>query len=155
MGRVEHYRNPDAPQPNTLIPASNMLVVNERGEILLQCRRDTGQWALPGGAQNLGETPAECAVRECREETGVEAQVIGFLGVFSDPEHIVEYTDGEIRQEFEVTLLGRPVGGAPSANEEASAARWVHPDTLGDFDIHPTQRRQIDHYLRGTYPHVD
>jgi 8-oxo-dGTP pyrophosphatase MutT (NUDIX family) len=155
MGRIEYYRNPQAPRPNTLIPASNLLVVNDDSEILLQRRRDTGQWALPGGAQELGETPGECAIRECEEETGVKTVVTGFLGVFSDPEHIVAYTDGEIRQEYEVTLLGRPIGGAPAANDEASDVRWVHPDNFGALDIHPTQLRQIDLYLSGNYPHID
>jgi 8-oxo-dGTP pyrophosphatase MutT (NUDIX family) len=155
MGRTEYFRDPQAPKPNTLIPASNLLVVNEEAEILLQRRRDTGQWALPGGAQEMGETPAECAVRECEEETGVKAAISGFLGVFSDPDHIVAYTDGEIRQEYEVTLIGQPVSGVPTVNDEASDVRWVHPGGLDDLDIHPTQRRQIDLYLSGRYPHVD
>jgi NUDIX domain len=67
MGRTEYYSDPDVPSANTLIPASNLLVVDEDGAILLQRRPDTGQWALPGGAQEIGETAAECAVRECLE----------------------------------------------------------------------------------------
>jgi 8-oxo-dGTP pyrophosphatase MutT (NUDIX family) len=155
MGRIEHWHNPQAPKPNTLIPASNLLVVNDRGEILLQRRRDTGQWAIPSGAQEIGETPTECAIRECREETGIDAEVTGFLGVYSDPAHVVEYTDGEIRQEYEVTMIGRPIRGAPAANDEASDVRWVQPHDLDMLDIHPTIQRQIDHYLRNEYPHID
>ena len=41
--------------------------------------------------------------------------------------HIVAYTDGEIRQEYEVMLIARPVGGRPGANDEASDVRWVDP----------------------------
>ncbi len=155
MGRIEHYADPKAPAPNSLVPASNLLVARASGELLLQRRSDTGQWALPGGAQDFGETPAECAVRECREATGVDAEVIGFLGVYSDPAHIVEYTDGEVRQEFEVTLIGRYVSGEPTPNDEASDVRWVHRSQLGELDIHPTMMRQIQHYLTGAYPHVD
>ena len=155
MGRTEHYDDPDAPAPNTLIPASNLLVVDDNGRILLQKRRDTGQWALPGGAQELGETPAQCAVRECLEETGVHAEVTGILGIYSDPWHIVAYTDGEVRQEYEVTLIGRPVGGAPAENEEASAVGWFHPTELETLDIHTTMWRQIRHYLDGDFPHAD
>jgi 8-oxo-dGTP pyrophosphatase MutT (NUDIX family) len=155
MGRIEHYNNPKAPEPNSLVPACNLLVTNEFGEILLQQRRDTGQWALPGGAQELGETPSECAVRECREETGVTARVVGFLGVYSDPAHIIEYTDGEVRQEYEVTLLAGPVSGEPTENDEASAVQWTPIAALDTLDIHPTMRRQIDDYLNHKYPHVD
>jgi 8-oxo-dGTP pyrophosphatase MutT (NUDIX family) len=154
--RIEHWHNPAAPLPNSLVPASNLLVTNAAGEILLQRRRDTGQWALPGGKQELGETPSQCAVRECEEETGVHAEVTGLLGVYSDPAHLVEYTsDGEVRQEYEVTFIGRPIGGQPTANAEASAVAWVSPADLPHYDIHPTMRRQLDHYLANRYPVAD
>ncbi|MGL5811194.1 MAG: NUDIX hydrolase [Nocardioides sp.] len=138
------------------MPASNLLVADDIGRILLQRRRDTGQWALPGGAQELGETPSQCAVRECEEETGVGASVVGLLGVYSDPAHLIEYTsNGEVRQEFEVTFVGVPNGGRPTATREASAAAWVRPTELGRYDIHPTMRRQIDDYLSRAYPVAD
>ncbi|MGW6021283.1 NUDIX hydrolase [Streptomyces sp. NPDC055099] len=156
MPRTEYWNDRNAPTPNTLIPASNMLVVREEdGAVLLQRRRDTGQWALPGGAQDIGESPAECAVRECFEETGITAEVTGLLGVYSPPQHVVAYDDGEIRQAYEVTVIGRPVGGEPTINDEADGVEWVLPDKLDTFDIHPSMRRQIGHYLDGGYPHVD
>jgi 8-oxo-dGTP pyrophosphatase MutT (NUDIX family) len=154
VGRIEYLNDPGAPRANTLIPASNLLVVNDSGEILLQRRRDTGQWALPGGAQDIGETAGQCAVRECLEETGVLAEVTGFLGVYSDPHHIVAYTDGEIRQQYENAYIGRPLGGEPTVNDEADGVRWVHPDHLGALDIHPSMRRQIGDYLSGNYPYL-
>jgi len=107
------------------------------------------------GKMELGETPSECAIRETREETGVLVEVTGLLGVFSDPGHIIAYGDGEIRQEYEVMLLARPVTGTPSVNEEASDVRWVTPTELRGLDIHATQWRQVNHYLNRTYPHVD
>jgi ADP-ribose pyrophosphatase YjhB (NUDIX family) len=79
--------------------------------VLLQRRRDTGQWAIPMGKQEFGETVAECAVRETQEETGVTMAVTDLLGICSDPGHIVAYTDGEVRQEYEVILASRPVSG--------------------------------------------
>jgi len=132
-----------------------VLAVDERGRLLLQRRRDTGQWALPMGKMEIGETPTECAVRETREETGIAVQVTGLLGIYSDPGHIVAYGDGEVRQEYEVILLGRPVGGKPTINDEASDVRWVEQDGLDQLDIHPTQRRQISHYMTRDYPHID
>ncbi|MCD9141456.1 NUDIX hydrolase [Streptomyces albireticuli] len=154
MGRTEYYHDPSAPKANTLIPASNLLVVDENGAILLQRRRDTGQWALPGGAQDIGESAAQCAVRECEEETGIIAEITGFLGVYSNPAHIVEYTDGEIRQQYEAVYIGRPVGGAPTVNDEADGVRWALPDDLAALDIHPSMHEQIGHYLSGAYPYV-
>ncbi|WP_405735027.1 NUDIX domain-containing protein [Streptomyces sp. NBC_01537] len=156
MGRTEYWYDAAAPKANTLIPACNMLVARpEDGAILLQRRRDTGQWALPGGAMDIGESPAQCSVRECKEETGIDAEPTGLLGVYSPPDHVVAYSDGEIRQAYEVTVIGRPVGGKPTINDEADAVRWVLPADLDSLDIHPSMRRQIGHYLDGAYPHVD
>ena len=118
-------------------------------------RRDTGQWALPMGKMEIGETPTQCAVRETQEETGVLVEPTGFLGLYSDPRHIVAYTDGEIRQAYEVMLTARPVSGSPAANDEASDVGWFTPAELESLDIHETQWRQLRDYLDGAYPHVD
>lgn len=155
MSRVEYWHDPDAPEPNSLVPACGVLAIDDDGRLLLQRRRDTGQWALPMGKMELGERPSECAARETEEETGIVVEITGLLGVYSDPGHIVEYGDGEIRQEYEVILLARPVSGVPTVNDEASDVRWVAPDDLGSLDIHPTQWRQLRSYFDHTYPHVD
>jgi 8-oxo-dGTP pyrophosphatase MutT (NUDIX family) len=157
MGRrIEYLNDPEAPKPNSLVPAAGVLAVDDADRLLLQRRRDTGQWAIPMGKQELGETVSQCAVRETQEETGVLVEVTGLLGVYSDPGHVVLYTsDGETRQEYEVILLGRPVSGEPTSNDEASAAGWFYASELDGLDIHPTQWRQIRDYLGGTYPHVD
>ncbi|MGW0808425.1 NUDIX hydrolase [Nonomuraea sp. NPDC002799] len=155
MGRVEYWNDPDAPKANSLVPACGTVTVDDVGRILMQCRRDTGQWALPMGKMEIGETPSQCAVRETEEETGVRVEPVGILGIYSDPGHIVAYADGEIRQEYEVMLLARPIGGQPGANDEASDVRWVDPGDLHSLDIHPTQWRQLNDYLERAYPHVD
>ena len=156
MGRVEYLNDPAAPKANSLVPASGVLAVDEKGCVLLQRRRDTGQWAIPMGKQELGETVAQCAVRETAEETGVTVEVTGILGIYSDPGHIVYYdSDGETRQEYEVILLGRPVNGQPEANDEASDVDWFTLTELDDLDIHPTQWRQLRDWLNGTHPHID
>ena len=155
MGRVEYWNDPAAPKPNSLVPACGVLAVNDSGRVLLQRRRDTGQWAIPMGKQELGETPSQCAIRETCEETGVVTEITGILGVYSDPGHIVAYTDGEIRQEWELILLGRPISGSPTVNDEASDVRWVAPADLESLDIHPTQWRQLHDWLNGSGPHVD
>ena len=155
MGRVEYWNDPAAPKPNSLVPACGILAVDDLGRVLLQRRRDTGQWAIPMGKQELGETPGQCAIRETQEETGVLTEITGILGVYSDPGHSVAYTDGEIRQDWELILLGRPVSGSPAVNDEASDVRWVAVADLESLDIHPTQWRQLRDWLNGSGPHVD
>jgi ADP-ribose pyrophosphatase YjhB (NUDIX family) len=70
------------------------------------------------GRHELGETVAQCAVRETLEETGVTVEVTGLLGIYSDPGRIVVYTDGEVRQEYEVILLGRLASRLPAMPDE-------------------------------------
>lgn len=154
MGRIEYYHDPKAPKANSLVVACNLLVTDAAGAILLQRRRDTRQWALPGGAMDIGETAAQCAVRECQEETGITAEVTGFLGIYSNPDHIVAYTDGEIRQQYENAYIGRPIGGTPTINDEADGVAFVRPEELDEYDIHPSMRHQIGDYLKGNYPYL-
>jgi Lantibiotic biosynthesis dehydratase C-term len=99
--------------------------------------------------QNRWSTPPS-PTRSC-----VLVEIVGLVGICSDPGHIVAYTDGQIRQEYEVTLLARPVNGTPAANDEASEAGWLPPDRLTELDIHPTMRRQINDYLTNQAPHID
>ena len=155
MGRLEYWNDPAAPKPNSLVPACGVLAADDSGRALLQRRRDTGQWAIPMGKQELGETPSQCAIQETLEETGVLTELTGILGVYSDPGHIVAYSDGEVRQEWELIFLGRPVSGTPAVNDEASDVRWVAPGDLEALDIHPTQWRQLRDWLTQSWPHLD
>lgn len=162
MGRTDFFHDPRAPKANSLVPAAGILAVDDTGRLLLQRRRDTGQWAIPMGKMELGETPTQCAVRETFEETGVRVEPLGLLGIYSDPAYIVAYDDhtdptvyGEVRQEFEITLHGRPLDGTPTANDEASDVRWFTPAELDALDIHPRMRQQLADYLAGLRAHVD
>jgi len=155
VGRTEYLNDPAAPKPNSLVPAAGVLACDQGGRVLLQRRRDTGQWAIPMGKQELGETVAQCAIRETCEETGVTVEVTGILGIYSDPRHIVAYSDGEVRQEYEVILLGRPVSGQPTVNDEASDVGWFSVAELDGLDIHSTQWRQLRDWLSGSLPHID
>jgi len=56
---------------------------------------------------------------------------------------LMEASDGEIRQQYETTYIGRPASGQPTINDEADAVRFVSPGDLGDYDVHPSMRQQI------------
>lgn len=157
--RVDHWRDPDAPKPTTRKPSASALVRDEGGRVLLLRRTDNELWTLPTGGLKRGETIRECAVRECREETGVQIETLGLVGVFTTPDHVIEYIKGdrvdEVRQPVNICLHARPVGGELVTTDEASEVRWVEPADLGGYDIHPAQRRRIDHGLSGAEPCVD
>ena len=71
------------PKPITPLVGCDTFVVNTRRQVCLIRRADNGLWALPGGYQELGETPMECAAREFLEETGLIIEVTRLLGVYS------------------------------------------------------------------------
>jgi ADP-ribose pyrophosphatase YjhB (NUDIX family) len=64
MARVEHLDDPDAPKANSIVVAVTAFVLDDRDRILLIRRTDNDLWALPGGAQEVGEYIAETVVRE-------------------------------------------------------------------------------------------
>lgn len=75
MGRVDYFHDPAAPAANSLVVGASAVVTDGEGRILLHRRADSGNWALPGGAMELGETLAGCAIREVREETGFDGDL--------------------------------------------------------------------------------
>ena len=100
---IDFYDDSSAPEANSLVPSVNVVVSNAAGEVLLIRRSDNDNWAVPGGAVDLGESLVQAAVRETREETGVECEVTGLVSVYSDPRHVILYaSNGEVRQEFSI-----------------------------------------------------
>ena len=85
MGRTDYYDDPEAPASISLVVAASAVVTDGAGRVLLLRRSDSGNWALPGGTLELGESITECAVREVREETGLDVEVMGLVGVYTDP----------------------------------------------------------------------
>lgn len=148
--RLDYYDDPAAPAPNSLVPSANAVVTNEAGEILLIRRSDNDNWALPGGAMDLGETIEQCAVRETMEEAGVTCEITGLVGIYTDPRHVIHYTSNdEVRQEFSVVFTARRTGGTPTLSAESLDVRWVTVDQLANYQMDRAMRLRIDHFLTG------
>ncbi len=149
MARTEHYDDPDAPRPNALVPAASAVVTNEHGEILMQRRADNDLWALPGGTMDFGETIAQTAVREVHEETGLDVEIQGIVGIYSDPRHVIEYSDGEVRQQFNICFAARLIGGTLRRSDESTDVRWIPAGALEDLPIHHTTQLRLRHFREG------
>ncbi|MGW3790034.1 NUDIX domain-containing protein [Micromonospora arida] len=155
MARTEHYHEPDAPEANSIVVAVSVFVVDEQGRLLLIERSDNGLWSLPGGGQEVGEYVAETAVRETLEETGVLVEVAGVVGVYSDPAHVIEYTNGEVRQQFSLCFRARPLTGEPTPSDESTAVRWVTRHDLSRLSVHPSTMLRIKHgYEKRSEPYI-
>jgi ADP-ribose pyrophosphatase YjhB (NUDIX family) len=154
--RVDYWHDPAAPKPTSRKPSASVIVRNSAGDLLLLRRSDSGRWTIPTGGLKKNETLTQCAVRECREETGLGVEITALVGVFSDPAHVIAYAGGEVRQPVNTCFAGRVIGGKLTTNDEASEVAWIPPARLDDYDIHPAIRRRIVHGLDpGSAPHVD
>lgn len=154
MARTEYYGDPAAPVPNSLVVAASAAVVDDGGRLLLQRRVDNGLWAMPGGAMEMTESLPQAAVREVREETGYEVEVTGLVGTYTDARHVIAYSDGEVRRQFNVCFRARVVGGELAVSDESHEVRWFAPDEIEDLPMHHTQRLRVEHALNGSAPHT-
>lgn len=154
--RIDYYDDPDAPTANSLVPSANVVVTNDSGEILMISRTDNDNWAIPGGAMDIGESLPQTAVRETKEETGIDCEVTGLVGIYTDPKHVILYTsDGEARQEFSAVFTARYVGGEPTPSSESREVHWVAPAEVEKLTMDRSMRLRIGHYLeRRTEPYL-
>ena len=155
MARTEFYDDPAAPQPNSLVVAASAVVCDDSDRILLQRRADSGLWALPGGGMEMTDSLPGCAVREVKEETGLDIEITGLVGTYTDPRHVIAYSDGEVRRQINVCFRARVTGGDLTISDESTELRFVTPAQIEGLDLHHTQRLRLTHYLEGrTSPYL-
>jgi len=117
-------------------------IFNEtRQKVLLTRRKDNGLWCLPGGHMESGESVEECCVREVFEETGLQVRVKRLTGVYSNPDQLVIYPDGNqahfVVMNFEVEI----VEGELSLSDETSETGYF---SLGEIESMPMHDRHTD-----------
>jgi ADP-ribose pyrophosphatase YjhB (NUDIX family) len=154
--KIDFHNDPEAPQADRIVPAVNVVVINDAGEILLIRRTDNHYWALPGGAIDIGESLPQAAIRETREETGVDCEITGLSGIYTDPGHVILYTsNGEVRQEFSIVLTARATGGQLTTSSESSQVRWIAPTDLDSYQMDSSMRLRVHHYAeRRDQPYI-
>lgn len=148
MPKRDYYNDASAPKANSIVPAVTAVVTNASHEILMIERTDNGLWALPGGAQDLGESVLEAVRREVAEETGIEIEVTNLSGIYSDPRHVIAYDNGEVRQEFSLCFRAKMTGGTLRTSSESRQVRWVPASKVDDLKMHPSMRLRVAHGLR-------
>jgi len=117
-------------------PVPTVGVVCLRGDQVLLIKRGTaprlGQWSLPGGRMELGETTIAAGLRELKEETGVEAQILGLVDVIDGVFPARPGPDGksgEITRHYVlIDYAARWICGEPVAGDDAAEARFVSRD---------------------------
>jgi ADP-ribose pyrophosphatase YjhB (NUDIX family) len=130
-----------------VVPSTTAVVTDEHDRLVLIRRRDNDLWALPGGGMELGESIVDTAVREVKEETGLDIEVTGLIAVYTNPHHVMAYTDGEVRQQFSLCFTTRLLGGDLLADSESTDIAWTPSRDIPSLNMHPSMRLRIQHYL--------
>jgi 8-oxo-dGTP pyrophosphatase MutT (NUDIX family) len=147
--RREYDHQPDAPAATCVAPAAFAVVRDLTGRILLVRRCDTGDWELPGGHVDPGESASDAAIRETAEESGITVEITALAGIYTDPGHVIaDPRTGQVRQPFAVCFHARPLSGSPGGDQvETSDARWFTTGDIPVLPIRPAMRRRINHAL--------
>lgn len=109
-----------------VLPSVSAIVYGPAGEILLVRQRDGGVWSTPGGTIEPDERPADAAVREAWEETGLRVEPVRVLAVHGGPEFVVRYPNGDEAQYVIIAFECAVRGGAlrPDGQETLEARFW-------------------------------
>ncbi len=119
-----------------VILGCSAVIFDESGQkILLTRRTDNGRWCLPGGRMDPGESVTETCVREALEETGLQVKVKRLIGVYSSPDYLLEYADGErchvVALNFEVEVIGGTLG----ISNETTEYGYFSQDEIKGMDL--------------------
>ena len=146
--RTDYYHRKDAPTANSIKPAAAVAIMNSKNELLMLHRKDNKKWTLPGGTMEFGESLTECALREVREECGLKVDIKDIIGTYTDPNIRVEYSDGEIRQEFTIVYYGIVTNYDVTLDEESSQYQWVSLEYLSNIPLADSQRRRLEDVIK-------
>jgi 8-oxo-dGTP pyrophosphatase MutT (NUDIX family) len=137
-------------------PSVSAVIFDRRRRLLLQQRSDGGQWGLPGGSLEIGESVTAGVIREVREETGLTVSVRRLIGVYSEPAlQVVRYPDGNVWHYLNVCFECVVRSGELTTCDETLALRWTPlarlPATLltnHRIRIRDARRRRLAAFIR-------
>ena len=141
--RKDHYYDDNSPKANSICPAAAVAILND-SKILMLKRKDSNKWTMPGGTLEFGESMIDCALREIKEESGYEIIITDIIGTYTDPNIKVEYSDGEVRQEFTIVYKGEIVSGQINLDDESTNYTWVDLENVEKLTMADSQKRRIE-----------
>jgi len=134
-----------------LVPATACAVLNDNEEVLLQLRSDSRRWGCPGGIMDIGETVVESVCREVREETGLTIFDPWLFGVYSGPEYLGRYPNGDEIAVVQLAFVAETYEGELDGDEESFDLRFFALNALPESIAphHAEFLRHFREYLHG------
>jgi 8-oxo-dGTP pyrophosphatase MutT (NUDIX family) len=111
--------------------------------ILLTRRIDNGRWCLPGGSMEPGESAAEACAREVWEETGLRVQVGKLIGVYTNPNILIEYPDGNRFHFVSMNFEAEVIDGELSTSDETADYGYFSLDQIESMELMEDHRERI------------
>ncbi len=131
-----------------LKPACSALIPDPSGQrVLLTRRADNGRWCLPGGQLEPGESAAEGCTREVLEETGLVTRITRLVGVYTSPDFIIEYADGNRWQLVALSFAVEVLGGQPGVSAETTGWGYFSRAEIDGLDLMDHHRQRLDDYF--------
>ena len=122
-----------------------VLLESSEGKVLLQKRSDTGDWCVPGGALEPGETYVEAATREVREEVGIEVSDLKLFGLYSGEDRMIHYPNGDNVYSLSVIFTTRNYTGTISdSDSEVLEHRFFSREEIPSELFGPDARPILD-----------
>ena len=120
------------------------VIFDETGEkVLLTRRADNGLWCVPGGGMESGESAAEACEREVWEETGLSVRVTRLVGVYSNPDQLVVYPDGNRAHFVVMGFEAEIVGGEPGLSNEVTEVGFFSLKAIESMSMHGQHRQRV------------
>ena len=141
--RKDFYYSENSPKPNSIKPAAAVAIFNAQNEILMLHRTDNNKWTMPGGTLEFGESLIGCAIREVHEETGLDVVVQDIVGTYTNPNVLVAYSDGEVRQEFTIVYYAEANADSVTIDAESSEYHWISLDEVVSLPLADSQKRRL------------
>ena len=126
-----------------VVACDGVIFDGTKHKILLTKRTDNGEWCLPGGKMEPGESASECCVSEVLEETGLAVAVERLVGVYSSPGCIVEYTDGNRKQGVDLLFEAAIIGCDIRTTEETTDVGYFPIEKMGSLGIMELMKERI------------
>ena len=126
---------------------SAVLFDEKRERVLLTQRTDNGRWCVPGGAMEAGESAAEACEREVWEETGLKVRVTRLIGIYSNPDQLVIYPDGNKAFFVVLSFEVEKISGELGLSNETTAFGYYTLEEMESMPIHGEHKARVEDAL--------